>query len=293
MKTHSTVERVIYAFCLLLKKPEGLNKMLLLLQKNDIKINRETLLKYFKTFRAFGCKIVKREGKYRLLSVPFSLNLTKENFNSLVALENLAAHLFGDNIHQNFNVAMEKICRFSNLDEKNYKCALLAEHNEPKIRLKVRLQKIKELLKFDGENSKIQISYDGKAMKISDISFKYADNKVFVKAFSEKTQKYETLLLNKIRNIKPTPEVISNVLPAQSTVFELKGRLKEAYTLREGELVLRQDENRIVVSNNLEDKNELLKRLLRYGTMCKIILPKSDVESFKRMVKKMIKNLEK
>ena len=69
------------------------------------------------------------------------------------------------------------------------------------------------------------------------------------------------------------------------------GRLAKTYTLYEGERVIKIKEDSIVVSNNYEDKAELYKRLLRYGTLCKIISTQDDIERFKQMLNKMEKAL--
>ena len=108
---------------------------------------------------------------------------------------------------------------------------------------------------------------------------------------SEDTKKYELLLLSAINEIYSTPEISNKSAFAPYTVFEIMGRLAKTYTLYEGERVIKIKEDSIVVSNNYEDKAELYKRLLRYGTLCKIISTQDDIERFKQMLNKMEKAL--
>ena len=99
------------------------------------------------------------------------------------------------------------------------------------------------------------------------------------------------MLLENIKDICPTPKssLVSDF--AHYTVFELRGRLKNSYTIYEGERVITIGEEFIWVSNNFEDKNQLFKRLIRYGKLCKIISPDCDIEKFKNMLNKMSDNL--
>ena len=68
------------------------------------------------------------------------------------------------------------------------------------------------------------------------------------------------LKLKNITEAHQTPQV-STINLAGSVTFKLKNRLASSYRLKEGECVIEQGVDYIIVSNNLEDKDLILKRL--------------------------------
>ena len=95
--------------------------------------------------------------------------------------------------------------------------------------------------------------------------------------------------LYKISDIKETLSAKSPVDFSLTTTFKITGRLKNAYAPREGEIIS-EFKDHIIVSNKKEDKDELFKRLLKYGSFCEILYPKSDREKFKTLVTGLISN---
>lgn len=278
-------------FQMLYKNPCSLDEICDELYSEDIVLSRETIAKYFKTLRSFGCVIRKRKGRFELVSVPFSLDLSDDDFYFLAAFENLGINLYGENIKEDLKSVLAKVLSLT--DGSSYEKYRGYSSGVSKINhISVLFRdKISKLLKYGYDNAKIKILYGDKKINISHISFKYCDNAVFLHVFNEDMKSYELLLLENIKEIYSTPKssLASNFAP--NTVFELKGRLKNSYTLYEGERVIKVGEDFLVVANNYEDKSELLKRLIRYGDLCKIISPKGDIEKFKEMLGKMEHNL--
>ena len=66
-----------------------------------------------------------------------------------------------------------------------------------------------------------------------------------------------------------------------------KGDLKKSYMAKEGENVSPYDDY-LIVTNKNEDKEVLFKRLLKYGTYCEVLYPKSDREKFINLVENLI-----
>lgn len=278
-------------FKMLYSNPLTVNEIIVALQVEGILINKETLAKYFKTFKEAGCVIKKNRGKYCLASIPFTLNLSDEDYYYLAVFVNLGLKLYDKNMHQDLISAIKKIlsladeCGYEKYAQNLGECVKITP--EPFIFK----EKISRLIKYGYENSKVKVLYKDKKITVSHISFKYCDNAVYVHAFNEDTKKYELLLLSAINEIYSTPEISNKSAFAPYTVFEIMGRLAKTYTLYEGERVIKIKEDSIVVSNNYEDKAELYKRLLRYGTLCKIISTQDDIERFKQMLNKMEKAL--
>ncbi len=284
--------RVMKLFKMLYERPLSLDEICDGFYMEDICINRETVSKYFKTLRRFGCKVGKRFGKFELKSVPFSLDLSDDDFYYLAIFQNLATDLYGESVCQNLKAALSKILLLTDYNAFDKYDARLLETRKISSSTLLFRDKIAKLLKFGYENSKIKILYNDRKINISHISFKYCDNAVFAHVFNEDTKSYELLMLDGIKEIYSTPESSFGSEFAPYTVFALSGRLKNSYTLYEGEKVIKMQEDKVLISNNFEDKNELFRRLLRYGNLCQIISPKGDVEKFRKMLENMKNNLK-
>ena len=75
-------------------------------------------------------------------------------------------------------------------------------------------------------------------------------------------------------------------------VFTLYGRLAGSYKLKQYEKVINFSKYHLTVSNNMEDKDVLLHRLLKYGSNCEIVKPKSMIDEFMNTTDEMLKNLQ-
>lgn len=278
---------------MLYDKPHSMTEIIDELYREDILINKETLAKYFKTIRQSGCILRKRQGRFSIESVPFTLDLSDTDAQYLAVFVNLGIGLYGENVQGDLKSAIKKIFSLTNKNAvEKYILSLSKTKNITPLPF-IFKDKISKLLKYGYDNSKIKILYNDEKLVISHISFKYIDNSVYVHAFNEVSKNYELILLDSIKEIIPTPEISPNSVFAPYTVFELRGRLAKTYTLYEGERVIKVRDDSIVVSNNFEDKNRLIRRLVRYGTLCKIISTKDDILNFKLMLAKMKENLLK
>ena len=278
-------------FKMLYNNPLSIGEIIKALSEDNIFINKETLAKYFKTIRESGCILQKRNGKFYMENISFTLDLTQSDYYYLAAFVDLGIKLYGESVQSDLKNAVMKILSLADKNKyENYTPKLMDFSFDSSIPF-IFKEKISKLIKYGYGNSKIKIVYNGEKRYISHVTFKYFDSAVYIHAFDEQSKEYELLLLNDIDEIYSTPEISSRCTFAPSTVFELKGRLAKSYTLYEHERIIETKENSIVVSNNFENKTQLYKRLLRYGTLCKIISSKEDVENFKRMLAAVEKTL--
>lgn len=283
--------RIMKIFKMLYNNPLSIGEIIKALSEDNIFINKETLAKYFKTIRESGCILQKRNGKFYMENISFTLDLTQSDYYYLAAFVDLGIKLYGESVQSDLKNAVMKILSLADKNKyENYTPKLMDFSFDSSIPF-IFKEKISKLIKYGYGNSKIKIVYNGEKRYISHVTFKYFDSAVYIHAFDEQSKKYELLLLNDIDEIYSTPEISSRCTFAPSTVFELKGRLAKSYTLYEHERIIETKENSIVVSNNFENKTQLYKRLLRYGTLCKIISSKEDVENFKRMLAAVEKTL--
>ena len=75
-------------------------------------------------------------------------------------------------------------------------------------------------------------------------------------------------------------------------IFELYGKLAKSYLLKDNERVLDFTRDKIVIANSCDDKEKLFRRLMRYDTYCKIVFPKKEVDSFKKLIEKSLANID-
>ncbi len=97
----------------------------------------------------------------------------------------------------------------------------------------------------------------------------------------------------KIKKIVPANKRIKHDVTRNSTIFELTGRLAKTYLLKGEEILKESKNNRMVVINYDTDKKNLFKRLLRYQSLCEIILSAEDRKEFKKLIEKSLDNIER
>ena len=258
---------------------------------------QEAFVKYFNTLEAMGFELERVKNQYILLNALFKIDLSKEEKELLEKLILETGSLYNKNIELNIKTAVDKINKY--------------------ISPKFTSDQLKEF--FDGESNfnndvvRNNLLLSIKNMIVDDllVKIKYKKNKnlieetiVELKEIIEKKNKMVVLcyLPNFARNIKINIDSIIelNQLPKKSkgttclnsVVFELYGRLVSSYKLKPSEKVINFSNSCITVSNTAEDKDVLLRRLLKYGENCKIITPKSMQNELLELTNEMLKNLE-
>ena len=78
-----------------------------------------------------------------------------------------------------------------------------------------------------------------------------------------------------------------------TVIFEIKGSLAKRYQPRENEQITHFKNNgSIIITNRYEDKKQLLHRLMRYDSSCKVLKPKAYVAEMQEMIANTLKNYE-
>ena len=94
--------------------------------------------------------------------------------------------------------------------------------------------------------------------------------------------------IEKITLVKQQPLKNKNRMFTNSVVYEIYGRLKENYKLKDGERYLYEDEKRKVIKVENEDYELLAKRLIRYKNNCKVLKPENFQKYFKDFTNKIL-----
>lgn len=240
--------------------------------------NSNVVSKYINTCRFCGIEIYKIQNKYFIGKLPFGLNFTLADLNLLARLQEIGIRRLTDKAFQNFNNAIMRLNKFSNKDIANVSAKtmeLVYELFDKAVREKRRI-----LLRFKA-GSTIECIPN----KISIYKEKECFN-VFYK------DKEKNISINRIAGMELLGKIyVSDNFQNEDVVFKLTGQLAQRYSLREHETLLQSElPNYIKVSNNGEDKDKLLSRLLRYDKYCEILTPKSYRDEMKLMIEKMLEN---
>ena len=133
-----------------------------------------------------------------------------------------------------------------------------------------------------------QYDNDNKIFKTAPLKVIYKRGKAVLIAYDQKENDYKEFVLENIISVKQKPQKQVKGAPA-SVLFKLKGRLAKSYMLKKGEILLETGEDFIIISNKNEDRELLIRRLLRYYDKCEILYPKSCRKRLIELVNEMEK----
>ena len=308
-KISSTAYRVLLLMELLNNKPYSMNDI------NDVfsedpyiarTFSKEVILKYLSTIRLAGYEISKPSPSnnytYSLKEAPVNILLTTENIKTLAFLENYVSGLYQTKLQKGFEQILNKIIRYFSKEQLNIL------NNERKMYKENKSQLCSEYINYEAlikkieqfciEGQKIQVKYrlplENQTMQVvlDPLSIKYISKNVWISGYNTIIGEKQMLNLEYIEDIKqlPTKSKPNHVL--SPVIFKLKGRLAKGYRPYEGEEISQIDENEgfIQILAYVDDKNQLMQRLLKYGDLCEILYPKYIREKMIKTIKSTLNN---
>ncbi len=290
-KNLSTSFKIIKILKLMTEKPVSVKEIMSSLEENEGLVCKETISKYFATLRNAGCNIQKRQNKF-YIKYPV-LNLADTELDTLAAFQKTAKNLCSKKDYEDFLRFLDKlfiladegeISRYKNILQNNKHANLLDTG-----KFKEKIETLSEFMKDTPQ--KIKIDFDKKAYEIVPLKFHYFKKSIYLFGYDCKNKVNKNFPLDKIQDIKRTPSNLYTVDFSLSTTFKIKGELKNSYSAKEGEIISPYEDYLIVV-NKKEDKEELFKRLLKYGTNCEVLYPKTDREKFKTLINNLISKIK-
>ena len=245
-----------------------------------IEAEPKTVSKYIKTLKEAGFEIITKKGQnYEIIKTPLKINLKEdEALGYSVLIEILKT--FSNNKKSLFQYKLENL---TTSDAENIETIKYGFDEET-------FDVYNKLTEYIYNPSKISFSYFGKKILAIPIKIKYGSKKIYIFAFNLHAIKTEKFELSNIRNM----EFVSSAKPQDfdffpKTIFKIKGDLIKSYILKEGEVAKYKDKE-VQVTNYYEEKDELFKRLMRYGKNCEIIYPEEDRKKFIQMVGDLIEH---
>lgn len=287
-----TSYRIMKVLKLLHENPMELSELCYELDRDCLGVNRETITKYFSTLREVGCVIEKRGGKFYLKHLPFFINFNESELEILAMFQKFTQKLHQKNIYDKIQGVFLKILKLTDISAHNsyHKILNSVKFTDVYYKNKDKLELFSNL--FDENSRKLKIIYRGKDYKILPKNFKFNKTKVYLFAFNETTKKHENFLLDDIVEVISLVQSASCKNFASSTVFKITDRLAKGYYPYEGETVFEMEKSIKIITNKIQEKNELRTRLLRYGELCEIVSPQDEKDAFVEELDAMIANYE-
>lgn len=248
-----------------------------MVQKVDKGYNNFVASKYINTCKSCGIDIQKIDGKYTLVNMPFGVKFSPDEAKLLYDLKLYTESLKNNKTEKLFKDLLNKL----HLSFYKSNAGLKSSVNYNVIRLfeKAYYAKCKITIIFK----------DDKKMECIPKSLKVVNGKIlFTTQNSLGTQEIDPI---DVIDIKFMEENVPKQIPKEGVIFELYGKLAKRYQMRENEqLVKLTPKGSLVISNKYEDKDELLRRLMRYDSSCRIVKPASYVEDMKKLINETLDN---
>ncbi|CDE88440.1 TPA: WYL domain-containing protein [Candidatus Gastranaerophilales bacterium HUM_20] len=240
-----------------------------------------TLNKYLNTLKIFGIKVKKINGKYQMFSSPYKIKFDNNDMKSIAILKQACELLpEGKNKSGFYSFIRSLELRFdehaqsiSQVMDNTRTLHLSFYHSEF-------AEQVKQCEKYCQEKQKLEIIFNtdkGEEVNLicSPVEQVYQKRKVCLKVLGNSGSRIYEIPIENIKSIKQLPNVSSSQSLPTTIVFRIKNRLARNYKLRDWERLdkIEGDGSHVIVNKN-EDLNNLLKRIMRYGTECEIISPK-------------------
>lgn len=277
-KVNNASLRVLQTLLCLFEQSLTMNE---LIQKLNIsgfgEFNNFVLSKYINTCKSCGIDIQKIKNKYTIINFPIGMKFSADEGELLYEIKQFSESLKTDKTEKIINNFLNKLhlpffkTNSGLLSSKNYRIINLFE-------------------KACISKCDIRIIYkDSSFFDCSPTSIKAKNNQVVFNIKNQKESK--EINIDDIVDIKFLEQQNENNSEITTVLFELRGQLAKRYQLRENEQIIQIKNNgNIVIANKYEEKNELLRRLLRYDSFCKVIRPLSYVGEMKKIIQKSLNN---
>lgn len=286
--------RVIELLKELIKRPLSMEELLEIVEDTSNNSYRKELInKYLNTLKLLNIFVVKqKDNKYYIQKSLAPVDFNEKDLSLIKLIENSLPQIQGQELKEQLAGALQVIEKnfsdntYNILDEKEIKPYI------SNFQLALYDKNLKKFEKYCKDKLKLTIIYPddetGKPEKynIAPVKIIYKNNNAALIGYYYGSNAYKEFLLKNIIDVCQTPQ-ISTLNLAGSVTFKLKNRLAASYKLKEGETIIEQGIDYIIVSNNLEDKDLILKRLIRYFDNCEILYPKTMKEKMLNLINDM------
>ena len=299
-KTIETAHRALEVLKKLMYKKMSVDEILYSLNAEDeysLIYAKETIYKYFNTFKNIGMEIEKDKTSYilkkSLMKNAFSIDdkyvidLIDGYINSTCQdkakekFEKIKEILEKSNFKINSNVIPFDYDNIFNA-AKQYK------NHEEKIKKLETACKLKQQLKIKYENEKNIIEY-----KVFSNRLIFEKGVLQFQAYCITTNDMMFFMIENIKDVEFLPPKGTGNYYTRTAVFNILNEFSKNYRLKKGEYIKENKEGYLQIVSKYQDTETLLKRLFRYGNNCEILSPASLREAMINKIEETYKNYKK
>lgn len=255
--------------------------------------SKEAVYKYLNTFKSMGIEIKKENGKYSADKIFNNISLSQENIMILNFLENYIKATQQEITYNKFLKIKDIIYKnninlIENIINLNYE--QIFKNNT---KYKACAETISKLEEYCLSKQQLNIEYNIDDTEILNYiivaeNIFYEKGILKLKAYCVKTFEYRDFHIEHIKYIDVLPKKNNSNFYLKTAIFKLTDALAINYKLKEGETIKEQKDNYIIVMNNYQNYDDLLKRLLRYSDKCEVLYPLILREDMACMIKKTL-----
>lgn len=278
-KMHNAGVRVLNLLKLLVQNDISINNIMQNMGKSFDDIEApETILKYLTTLEFSGFEIKKINKKYSLCNSPERILCTEEETKLIEILSRAFKDSCLESERADFNEFLKRLSKIiktkNSFDYKKIMTDELCDFRHKNSEIAQYYQNYVDL------TQKLKIWYRRKIYTVEAKNVEIENDKIYLNVYCFVQMSMMKFLTEDIEKIEILPTKTGSINITDSVVFEVYDRLADNYRLRDCEKIQTFDEHKKVIVNSGEDKELLLKRLMKYGKNCKIISPKSFQTEF-------------
>lgn len=272
--------KVLKILNLLFKKNMTMNELVDAMNNDGLgPCNNFVVSKYINTCKSCGIDIQKINNKYTILNFPIGLRFSPRESELLFEIKSISENLKSGEVEH----IVDKFINKLHLAFYKSGTGLQSSKN-------YRIIKIFEKACLSQCEIKI-IFKDKTTYNCTPKEIQVIDEKIFFKTYNNKESK--ELNPDDIIDIRIIDDKVLTKESMDTVIFEIQGSLAKRYQPRENEQITQFKNNgSIIITNRYENKKQLLHRLMRYDSSCKILKPKSYVKEMRAMIENTLKNYE-
>ena len=296
--TSASAYRMFEVLKFLMQKPASVQEIKKHLEKldNEKIYSKNVIYKYLTTLKFAGMNVKRNKCKYEITKFPFKFDFSENDLKSLGLLNKSIDYVPENEISDNLKTLFYRLNMRFTLENK-----IQIQKYIPNSTLTPHLSTQQKALmetytSYCKDNYRYTITMKNLFGNIEKIIAEpietYIKNlKIYLRIFCTRPNRYLELNVEQIINIEALPHQKIKKYSSATTIYKLTNKLAKRYTLRNGETIERIEGDSIIIRNDMEPKNLLYLRLLRYDECCEILSPKQDREIMKQLIEKSLNNL--
>lgn len=269
-------------------------EFLKLLTQNDVCLNNiyensqgkfknieatETFLKYINTLYISGLKVEKSGKKYSLSNALAAINFSQQEFDLFFQIYKNFNNCCISSDKKDFDSFFTNIFKFLHEEDKTFFLKKI-ENLRMDSHQKILAQKTQDYQNLISLKQKLKIIYNNETFIAEPRDIEIENENIYLIVYKPQDANIMKVLTNNIRSIEVLPAKVKSFGITETVVFEVYDRLAVNYRLRDCERIQTFSENKKVIVNCGEDRKDLIRRLLKYGENCKVLLPKTFQAEF-------------